>query len=251
LFDINTFERLLNSYTTRSLTNDADILTAFSGILNEYSKRFNMSFWNGTPLGYLNIFMACGKSPIRREGFPSWSWIGWKYRTGNFPIRECTPEVIWYRFKNVEVSGDFEFYAIQPEGNGERDIFKKAEKTIVIPTSSGLSKAQDMLICDAERFFFSVSRTSRRDVLETSPNFGSYTVEWPKGGHTESIELCHDWRSSQPDLLEFICIFRGYIKHRDKDLVFVLLLDTSSDGISCRVSSCDIQADKWSDLDTT
>lgn len=84
---------LVQIYSERELTYDADMLNAFDGVLGDFEQREPpvRSYW-GIPLlfntsGYLDemLFGLCwnhtlqdGK-PNRRPGFPSWSWAGWRH----------------------------------------------------------------------------------------------------------------------------------------------------------------------------
>ena len=86
---------LLNNYLGRQLSYDKDILAAFSGVLNAEGATIGQSFW-GLPYNILvralfwelnnlsiihpgqHYFKSSEFSMVRRDGFPSWSWTGWK-----------------------------------------------------------------------------------------------------------------------------------------------------------------------------
>jgi hypothetical protein len=86
---------LLNNYLGRQLSYDTDILAAFSGVLNAEGATIGPSFW-GLPCNILaralfwetnnvsiiqpgqHYFKSSEFSMVRRDGFPSWSWTGWK-----------------------------------------------------------------------------------------------------------------------------------------------------------------------------
>jgi hypothetical protein len=81
----------LREYAPRQLTFDSDALNAFLGIFQLYQARQVYHLW-GVPfladnaLGNVerNLAMALGWTSDpgeaeRRPGFPTWSWVGWKY----------------------------------------------------------------------------------------------------------------------------------------------------------------------------
>lgn len=64
-------------YTSRKLTNEGDVIDAFSGVLQcLYSGRCV----EGIPKTLFDIALLWQphEKSYRRKGFPSWSWIGWK-----------------------------------------------------------------------------------------------------------------------------------------------------------------------------
>lgn len=80
---------LLNEYNSRDLHHQSDALNACQGILRGLSIPHNwghpimpLSWWdeNRQPQGActLNLYWKSDEPGIRREGFPSWSWVGWK-----------------------------------------------------------------------------------------------------------------------------------------------------------------------------
>ncbi|KAM7185481.1 tol protein [Rhypophila sp. PSN 637] len=97
-------EALVTEYLHRSLTFENDILDAFRGVLAAHERRFsaNVKTLAGIPISvrylagnYSKKQALCtgmswffhtnkGKSCIlkleRRPGFPSWTWLGWKFR---------------------------------------------------------------------------------------------------------------------------------------------------------------------------
>ncbi|CAN9177140.1 unnamed protein product [Alternaria alternata] len=72
----------LSFYIGRNLTYDTDVLNAFSGIINAQSVSLG-HFESGLPLRLFARALFLSVTPqsgplSRRNGFPSWSWIGWK-----------------------------------------------------------------------------------------------------------------------------------------------------------------------------
>jgi hypothetical protein len=80
----NVYLTLLGSYRERVLTYDDDVLDAFSGVLNAQLGVLGQFYW-GLPQGLFAraLLLSNTISPTytmsRRPGFPSWSWLGWKF----------------------------------------------------------------------------------------------------------------------------------------------------------------------------
>ncbi|KAJ3547000.1 hypothetical protein NM208_g1725 [Fusarium decemcellulare] len=76
------FESILNTYTSRFLTNDSDSINAFQGGLTRYGMAvYPEGFEWGMPLKEFPQSLAWihdhTVKPNRRSAFPSWSWAGW------------------------------------------------------------------------------------------------------------------------------------------------------------------------------
>ncbi|CAN9281680.1 unnamed protein product [Alternaria alternata] len=72
----------LSFFIGRNLTYDTDVLNAFSGTINVQSVLLGDFEW-GMPLRLFARVLFLSVTPqsgplSRRNGFPSWSWIGWK-----------------------------------------------------------------------------------------------------------------------------------------------------------------------------
>lgn len=85
------YEFLVVNYTARFLSNEADILSAFSAILTEFERTRKWSFAWGLPRHLFSSHLMWELGPYdktndltRRSGFPSWSWLGWKRRLSHF-----------------------------------------------------------------------------------------------------------------------------------------------------------------------
>jgi hypothetical protein len=75
----------LTLYSYRSMTNPADGLNAFSGILQFLESMYPKSFYCGLPIEDFQwgLLWHSQYPPRRRLGFPTWSWAGWQ--GGLFP----------------------------------------------------------------------------------------------------------------------------------------------------------------------
>jgi hypothetical protein len=73
------FNRYVETYLDRNLTFDSDVLSAFAGIINEAANK-KLEVHLGLTEKYFGmdmLWMPC-RWLVRRPGFPSWSWAGWK-----------------------------------------------------------------------------------------------------------------------------------------------------------------------------
>ncbi|KAH9863744.1 hypothetical protein J1614_009676 [Plenodomus biglobosus] len=75
------FWRLIENYSQRSLSFEADAIRAFSGILRSIEQQHGVAVW-GIPQREFGRGISFEHSPyqsgMRREGFPSWTWAGWR-----------------------------------------------------------------------------------------------------------------------------------------------------------------------------
>ena len=67
-------------YSYRRMTNDTDALNAFLGVLQRLETMYDTGFFWGLPVADFQwgLLWYSQSPPTRREGFPSWSWAGWK-----------------------------------------------------------------------------------------------------------------------------------------------------------------------------
>lgn len=77
------FTQYVGAYTSRDLSFASDALHAFAGIKRAIASSMNNArFWYGVPASVFDwamlFFAGRGEKLVRRQGFPSWSWVGWK-----------------------------------------------------------------------------------------------------------------------------------------------------------------------------
>lgn len=82
-FRIWKYDQLVHSYTERRMTMDTDALNAFSAILTRFQEtHYEKGFVHGLPVEDLPMALLWihddEVEPRRRDGFPSWSWVGWE-----------------------------------------------------------------------------------------------------------------------------------------------------------------------------
>ena len=67
-------------YSYRTMTKDEDALNAFLGVLQVLETVYEDGFFWGLPVADFQwaLLWQANYPPKRREGFPTWSWAGWK-----------------------------------------------------------------------------------------------------------------------------------------------------------------------------
>lgn len=81
-WDFEAWSRILIEYTGRHLTQERDAMRALAGLRNRLSRNTRTQLPFGLPLStsVCSLLWKCvnGATFTRREGFPSWSWLGWR-----------------------------------------------------------------------------------------------------------------------------------------------------------------------------
>ena len=76
----DSFAFFVSEYSERKLTYETDIIPAFLGVFHSLESSLGTEFVQGIPEVEFDaglLWSPIGPS-IRREGYPSWSWLGWK-----------------------------------------------------------------------------------------------------------------------------------------------------------------------------
>ncbi|KIW14145.1 hypothetical protein PV08_06926 [Exophiala spinifera] len=105
------FNRYVETYLDRNLSFEEDILSAFTGIIKEAEEKQLKICWGLIEkyMGLDMLWMPC-KWLVRRPGFPSWCWAGWKgavicYRESKWSTEETwlhrTSWIDWYIYRNA------------------------------------------------------------------------------------------------------------------------------------------------------
>jgi hypothetical protein len=83
---------LVRSYSDRNMTFEADVIRAFGGILRSVEAQYGRAIW-GIPQYQFLRGLSWGHTVYwmesRREGFPSWSWVGWRSRGNGLHFANC------------------------------------------------------------------------------------------------------------------------------------------------------------------
>ncbi|KAK0510988.1 hypothetical protein JMJ35_006540 [Cladonia borealis] len=71
---------MVNVYSRRKMSKAEDALNAFSGVLQCLETKYEDGFFWGLPVADFQwgLLWRFQSRPTRREGFPTWSWAGWK-----------------------------------------------------------------------------------------------------------------------------------------------------------------------------
>ncbi|KAJ5834324.1 HET-domain-containing protein [Penicillium robsamsonii] len=139
------YDHILPCYIARSLTYDTDALSAFSGTLARFEPYLG-EHWNGLHRCGFTLWLTWialyDNTLTRREGFPSWSWVGWKWSKPNSQILACTyiPTKEWqsvycYRIKDGILQ---EFGASLPLGHSLGRVSNTEDLQIERPTQREL-----------------------------------------------------------------------------------------------------------------
>jgi len=81
-YPLRDFRMMLLYYSERALSFQSDALRALAGITRRVSQKAKCRFLQGIPTAAFDAFLVfeCKMwgTLRRREGFPSYSWVGWK-----------------------------------------------------------------------------------------------------------------------------------------------------------------------------
>lgn len=85
VWDFKTFDALVSVYSGRRLSDESDALNACRGSFNRLGKSSGCDFLFGLPKQDFLRGLLWQPHPLntlqRRQGFPSWSWLGWSGRS--------------------------------------------------------------------------------------------------------------------------------------------------------------------------
>lgn len=80
---LTTYDEYVREYCSRELSYESDTINAITALFDDLQRTHNMfktGFYWGLPVDALPFALLwfCSGMPQRREGFPSWSWAGWR-----------------------------------------------------------------------------------------------------------------------------------------------------------------------------
>jgi len=108
---LHDFGNMLIYYNKRALSFQSDALRALAGITRRVSQKAKCQFLQGMPTAAFDAFLVFESNSLgtlrRRQGFPSYSWVGWKgalivtkrnrkFHNLNKWLERCT-WIIWYK----------------------------------------------------------------------------------------------------------------------------------------------------------
>jgi hypothetical protein len=195
-FKHRNFWSLVQNYSQREMTFEADVIRAFGGILRSVEAQHGRAIW-GIPqyhfLRGLSWHHGEHRMNSRREGFPSWSWVGWHTSDNRLYFADCKRkdtdigvmdgryriaqdnhdgrsvwDLTWYYYTTKEDDGQLQLRTVQLE---PQDC--STDPQTVHPTSAAAS---------LER-----SETS----VETNTEYSHFS-EWDLPGHPGSVESTHE-----------------------------------------------------------
>ncbi|KAL2019684.1 hypothetical protein VTK56DRAFT_9303 [Thermocarpiscus australiensis] len=145
---LESYAVMLFYYTQRVLTGQSDALRAMAGVMRRVSQKLGYRMLEGLPTAVFDRFLLfCGRNLHRREGFPSYSWAGWR---GGIDVEmigdlndwlQNQTWIIWYKRSTSGVvnlvwdpaaNESFPFHDTEAEGYRQRSPFQCAlleEKT--------------------------------------------------------------------------------------------------------------------------
>ena len=113
-FQAEALKHAIETYSKRDLTCPSDILNAFMGISNYFKRVLKTKIHYGIPQAFMARSLCWQLCPTkteitqpRREGFPSWSWIGWSYpvKIPHLDLDDQDPH-LWTQFTFGEIQWD-------------------------------------------------------------------------------------------------------------------------------------------------
>jgi len=111
----STWRRILRAYTSRALSDQRDVIRALTGIMRRFSETTTDVFFQGMPVQHLDsvlLFRGAQLPLRRREGFPSYSWVGWIGPVAFFPVRTPHPRP-WNSDRNPPSSPPSSYIFVQ------------------------------------------------------------------------------------------------------------------------------------------
>jgi hypothetical protein len=199
-FKDRNFWSLVQSYSLRKMTFEDDVIRAFGGILRSVEAQHGRAIW-GIPqyhfLRGLSWYHSEHRINLRREGFPSWSWVGWHNSDGRLRFVNCKRkdtdtglmdgryrvaqgehaehsvwDLSWYYYTTEEDDDQLQLRTVQLEPQD-----RSTDPQSVYPTSAAASPAK--------------TETSIETSIETNTD-KDHLNEWRLPGHPMSVESTHE-----------------------------------------------------------
>lgn len=199
--DLERYTRLVEEYSTRTLTHQGDALNAFVGILDIFTRIRDKSttFTYGLPVAafdYAFCWSAASHAPdLRRPEFPSWSWLGWRQKVSfDHPIRQRGMDIYTSRL----------IKATEQDVNGAFESFKSST---LYPRSWGDFSHSANVMFEASAAMLQVSREE-----DSEGHAGAATELFEVLAPNDAavvygrINLDRSWRRQRPDKLLFIVV---------------------------------------------
>jgi hypothetical protein len=104
------YQALLKLYMVRGLTKHSDAINAFTAVLNVVAPKLGRHHW-GLPTGRFHWALSWKASrhfpSLRENGFPSWSWAGWRGRR-DVKVHDAfnfgtSSKILWWKMSGKEI----------------------------------------------------------------------------------------------------------------------------------------------------
>jgi len=228
LSKLEKYASLVHNYSLRNLTQQSDALNAFSGILNMLRPDLGESFVWGLPESNFDAALLWRRyhhdPECKREGFPSWSWAGWKrphhIESGQdeYFATDPRPEVEWFRpnsdgSHSLLKSHDIHELGTHPsvplESHAEMRAKWRPKDEPIPPSAIPIppSSSSQILRFWTSSAFLTVGYESPG--LHPKVDRNRYPVTAPDGSPLGEIVLNEHWRLPRPEKLEFIVVSRN------------------------------------------
>jgi hypothetical protein len=256
------YAELVYDYMNRSLSNEEDILNAFTGILKTFIPTLG-AFRFGMPLNFLGITLLWelqGKSIAeRRRGIdiPSWSWAAWtagKFDI-HFPIGSYYPIIYSllhiFEFRDTDRVSEISANLISTRISPKVDLDTRIEEQCRSFQQDELQQIKIYKLTSPLYqyllFWTSVAMLHVRLPLvpfePAEDEAHLYEICGNDGEYIGRVFLADSWRKSQPDRLEFALVGVRELGH----VSLVVIVVERKDGIARRVQSTFLKQKDWID----
>ena len=265
------FPQILQDYTSRALTYPQDALEAFSGIASFLSRTIDTRFFWGLPLRFFEQALLFRRNPdsqrplVRRNPFPSWSWVGWHFGRDRDDWITCDirvgsrarwwqlqdfPPIKWYRFTRAIDGNLMLFEALEGAGNSMEDLSQRGPKfrTAVLQSSV---QASNVLLFDAMAIHLDALCHNPSDEM----NDGSESVSFYLPGNQPigTVGLGTGWNSNHAFYLVAIAqetkivqeTWLGEQQSEISQAIHTLLVETDTKGVSERRYKVKLDKSDW------
>lgn len=274
------FSALVSQFVSRNLTFESDTLDAFMGIASTFKMNLtslSAEFHCGLPQEIFGLALLWRTGPElrmsqRREGFPTWSWAGWRFDKDfwfSYGHSDITLLGVVLFYKLVGLGSDTENNLDFPESFSEWEVMPCDRvgfadgRTLTTTLHSSIQAQLGGKLTDEEvstalaNIHFSglkdmlprivVFKTSHARLLVAAT---PYSADYPYYKIGELSGACLDmaWRATQPEYLDFILIaLEGTPELQAPEylLEVCVLVVEWIDGIAYRVSSCNVRQSDW------
>ena len=184
----------LNLYSYRHMTYDKDALRAFEGIAQQLRTMYPRGFFYDLPIEDFDWGLVWRSQwpPTRREGFPSWTWAGWKgglwfgqpfdvTQTRRFSVHL---EICSFKAGQPDQIFKTESVSLRPQTNYIPSIIdpiyraaqNSPEGQLLSPDQLSMAENDGILMIDAVCLHFTPDFSSPRDHIRGSGQFELFDV---------------------------------------------------------------------------